>query len=164
MMAALIEGYKPKTVSIPKLVLHMKREKLVKVPRGFLAHSADAACVAEHLIGRSPDEQLIALMLDGRSNLTGYSLIAKGGFHGMAIRPSDVLRHVLTSQASAFILAHNHPSGDSTPSEQDKVFTDHVIEASNTVGVPCVDHVIVTRTGRFDSVTNERNAVFSNPE
>jgi DNA repair protein RadC len=57
----------------------------------------------------------------------------------------DVLRSALREAASAFILVHNHPSGDPTPSPEDVTFTSAVAAAATVVGTPLVDHVIIAR-------------------
>lgn len=69
----------------------------------------------------------------------------------MGIRPSDVLRIALRLAASAFVLVHNHPSGDATPSAEDVAFTARISQAADVVGLPLVDHVVVARGG-FASV------------
>jgi DNA repair protein RadC len=51
----------------------------------------------------------------------------------------------LREAASAFLLVHNHPSGDPTPSDEDKVFTQAVASAATWVGTPLLDHVIIAR-------------------
>jgi DNA repair protein RadC len=75
--------------------------------------------------------------------------VARGGLHGCGLLPADVLRPVLRSATSAFILVHNHPSGDPTPSRDDVLMTRALQQACLTVGVTLVDHVIVSRSGSY---------------
>jgi DNA repair protein RadC len=72
--------------------------------------------------------------------------VASGGLHGLHVTMRDPLRIALREGASAFVLVHNHPSGDPSPSEQDVAFSKSVLEASIVVGAPMLDHVIVGRT------------------
>lgn len=72
----------------------------------------------------------------------------------MGVRPADPLRYALRAAASGFVLVHNHPSGDPTPSVEDVSFTRRVAAAAAVVGVPLLDHVVVTREG-FSSVPFE---------
>jgi DNA repair protein RadC len=90
-------------------------------------------------------EELWVLALDGRNGLRAARLVASGGLHGLHIGVRDVLRIALKEAASAFILVHNHPSGDPTPSDEDVAFTQKVTEAAAVVGTPLVDHVIIAR-------------------
>jgi DNA repair protein RadC len=92
-------------------------------------------------------EVMLAVALDGRSHFIAEIEIATGGAHGLAVRPRDVLRPVLRTGASAFILIHNHPSGDPTPSEQDIHMTRMVVDCASAVGLPMVDHVIIAGRG-----------------
>jgi DNA repair protein RadC len=69
----------------------------------------------------------------------------------MGVRAADPLRLALRAAASGFVLVHNHPSGDPTPSAEDVTFTRRVADAASVVGVPLLDHVVVAREG-FASV------------
>jgi DNA repair protein RadC len=90
-------------------------------------------------------EELWVLALDGRNGLRAARLVASGGLHGLHIGVRDVLRIALKEAASAFILVHNHPSGDPAPSDEDLAFTKKVTEAATVIGTPLVDHVIIAR-------------------
>jgi DNA repair protein RadC len=90
-------------------------------------------------------EELWALALDGRHGLRAARKIASGGIHGMHVAPRDALRVALREAASAFVLVHNHPSGDPAASQEDVAFTRAVTEAARVVGTPLLDHVIVAR-------------------
>lgn len=63
----------------------------------------------------------------------------------MSVRAADVLCTALRTGASGIVLVHNHPSGDPTPSLEDRTFTTRVARACSAVGLPLLDHVVVTR-------------------
>ncbi|MGO8998023.1 MAG: JAB domain-containing protein [Polyangiaceae bacterium] len=92
-------------------------------------------------------EELWALILDGHQGLRAARRVASGGLHGLHIGARDPLRFVLRDGGSAFVLVHNHPSGDPAPSPEDVRFTEEVARAADIVGVPLLDHVIVARGG-----------------
>ncbi len=92
-------------------------------------------------------EELWVLALDGRNGLRAARLVASGGLHGLSVALGDPVRVALRAGGSAFVLVHNHPSGDPTPSEEDERFTTRVAEAARIVGIPLLDHVIVARGG-----------------
>jgi len=92
-------------------------------------------------------EELWLLALDGKNQLRASKRVAQGGLHGLHVATRDPLRFALREAASAFILVHNHPSGDPTPSEEDMVFTHRIAVAGRVVGAPLLDHVIVAREG-----------------
>jgi DNA repair protein RadC len=114
-----------------------------------------SASVHELLRGRLaalPNEVLVVVLLNGRNQVTGMVEVARGGIHGCAVSARDVLRVVVASGASKFVLAHNHPSGDPTPSKEDIVITRAVARAAAIVGTPLVDHVIVGSWERYSSL------------
>ncbi len=92
-------------------------------------------------------EELWVLALDGHNGLRAARRIAAGGLHGLVISPRDPLRVALREGASAFILVHNHPSGDPTPSPEDVAFTEKIAVAAAVVATPLLDHVVVARNG-----------------
>lgn len=108
-------------------------------------NSEDAASWAIPRIGPLPHEELWMLALDGRARLRAVRLVAKGGLHGVGLRAADPIRFALRADATSFILIHNHPSGDVTPSKEDIAFTSAIARAAAVVGVPLLDHLVVTR-------------------
>jgi DNA repair protein RadC len=90
-------------------------------------------------------EELWVLALDGRHGLRAARRAASGGIHGLHVGVRDVLRLALREAASAFVLVHNHPSGDPQPSDEDMAFTKAVLEGAAAVGTPLLDHVIIAR-------------------
>jgi DNA repair protein RadC len=90
-------------------------------------------------------EELWMLALDGHHGIRATRRVASGGIHGLHVSARDPLRLALREAASAFILVHNHPSGDPDPSPEDIAFTQALAEASVFVGTPLVDHVIIAR-------------------
>jgi len=92
-------------------------------------------------------EEVWLLCLDGKNALRSARCIARGGLHGCALRPSDVLRPALQDAATGIVLVHNHPSGDPTPSLADIEMTRALVEACQVLGLYLLDHVIVARSG-----------------
>jgi DNA repair protein RadC len=89
-------------------------------------------------------EELWILALDGRHGLRAARRVASGGIHGLHVTARDPLRIALRAAASAFVLVHNHPSGDPTPSDEDLAFTRAVVEGAAAIGTPMLDHVVST--------------------
>jgi DNA repair protein RadC len=97
-------------------------------------------------LGALDHEELWLLALDGQNRLRAARRVASGGLHAMSVSPRDPLRVALREGASAFVLVHNHPSGDPSPSREDVTFTSHVAGAAEVVATPLLDHVVVTRS------------------
>lgn len=92
-------------------------------------------------------EELWMLAVDGHNALRAARCVARGGLHGMYVAARDPLRAALREGASSFILVHNHPSGDPTPSKEDISFTASVAAAADVISTPLLDHVVVARNG-----------------
>lgn len=108
-----------------------------------IAAPVDVLAHLPPLLATDETESLYALALDAANNLIDVVLIAKGGASETAARPRDVLTPLVRRSASGFILAHNHPSGGTAPSEEDIAFTNRMAFAGAVVGVPLIDHVLV---------------------
>jgi DNA repair protein RadC len=101
------------------------------------------------MLGLTDREHFAALFLDGHHHVTGANVIAVGGQHHIGtIEPRTVFRAAISACASGVILGHNHPSGDPTPSPEDIATTRALMAAGRVLGIPVVDHIIVTRDSR----------------
>jgi DNA repair protein RadC len=89
-------------------------------------------------------EEVWALLLDARHRLLGVERVVAGSLNSARLLPRDVLTPALRAGAAAFILAHNHPSGETTPSRADRLVTSALRDAARLVGLPLLDHLIVT--------------------
>lgn len=94
-----------------------------------------------------PKEQLRGLYLDTHNRIIHQEVISIGTINSNIVHPREVFRPALEYNAAAVILAHNHPSGVSTPSLSDTQITKQVIEAGKIVGIHLLDHVIITKDG-----------------
>ena len=101
-----------------------------------------------------PKEHLRGLYLDSHYQLIHDEVISIGSLTSNIIHPREVFRPALEYSASAVILAHNHPSGISKPSDADVVITRQIVEAGKILGIGLLDHVIVAK-GKFESVPVE---------
>ena len=99
----------------------------------------------------SPRECFIVLYLNTRNQPVGCEKVAVGGLNVAALQPREVFAPALTLGAAAVILAHNHPSGDPTPSPEDLAVTRHLQEAGRLLGVEVLDHLVVCAE-RFKSL------------
>ncbi len=109
--------------------------------------SSDAVPLIQKIIGSSVTEYFVVISVDVRSRPIAWTTIGIGTVTFCPVSPADVLRFVLLSTGVAFILAHNHPSGDPTPSNDDVALTSRIVEGARILGLKCLDHIIVTENG-----------------
>jgi DNA repair protein RadC len=93
--------------------------------------------------GRLDHEVVLGFALSNAYRVKAIIVLALGGVSGAALFPRDVFVPVLRHGAAALALAHNHPSGDATPSREDIVFTNALCRSAALLGVPLVDHLVV---------------------
>ena len=96
-------------------------------------------------------EHMVVFVLNTRYQLKGWSLVSMGSLNESMAHPREILRPVLVAAGFAFIIAHNHPSGDSSPSESDRSVTKRLHEAGTLLMLRMLDHVIVGGPGRHFS-------------
>jgi len=88
-------------------------------------------------------EQLQIILLNTRKKLIRIEQLSQGTLDSILVHPREVFKSAITANAAAVVLAHNHPSGDPTPSEQDIKVTRDLIRAGQLLKIEVVDHVIL---------------------
>lgn len=88
-------------------------------------------------------EQLYAMFLDTKNGLIKDIMISKGTVNASIASPREIFIEALKHRAVGIILAHNHPSGDPTPSREDCLLTKRVKEAGSLIGIQLLDHVVI---------------------
>jgi DNA repair protein RadC len=134
--------------------LELGRRTLMRVPVPTvpLRHGKAVAAHLRWSLASLDHEEMWVLSLDGRNLLRGTRRVAQGGVHRLSVAPRDILAAAIADGASTFVLAHNHPSGDPTPSADDITMTRVTAAAGDVMGVPMVDHVILARDGSYRSM------------
>ncbi len=91
-------------------------------------------------------EELWCLALGPGLKLISVQMIFRGTVDACTAHPRDIFRFACMANASQLIIAHNHPSGDRTPSRQDLEFTQRVITVGWHIEIPIIDHLILTKS------------------
>jgi DNA repair protein RadC len=123
------------------------------------------ADVFRHFHARLRDasrERFLALLLDGRHRVIREVEISRGTLTASLVHPREVFRPALRDGAAALVVVHNHPSGDPTPSAEDRQVTDRLARAGELLGVRLLDHVVVAEHG-YRSLREEGGAGGSPP-
>ena len=96
-------------------------------------------------IGKRKQEHVVALFLNSRFEVISKKTICIGTLDGVNVLPRDIIIPALEFNASSVVLAHNHPSGDSTPSGEDIEITRRINSALELVGLTLLDHIVVAK-------------------
>jgi len=92
-------------------------------------------------------ERFLVVLLDGRHRMMREVVISQGTLTASLVHPREVFRPALREAAAAVVLVHNHPSGDPTPSTEDREITARLADAGSLLGVPVLDHVVIAERG-----------------
>jgi DNA repair protein RadC len=92
-------------------------------------------------------EHVVALYLNSRFELIEKKTIRIGGVDNSQLLPRDVITYALDNNASYVVMAHNHPSGDCSPSQEDMLLTQRLSEAMNLMGITLLEHIVIARNG-----------------
>ncbi|MGB0993379.1 MAG: RadC family protein [Akkermansiaceae bacterium] len=117
-------------------------ERMRRTPMNSVQAIYDA--VAPRL-AHERQEHLLIILLDSKLRALRTIELSEGNSNTVLCEPRDVLHHVIINRAAAFIVVHNHPSGDPTPSRSDNGLTRQLKEASVIMRIRFVDHVIIGR-------------------
>ena len=120
----------------------------------------DAARVLGPLVRGLDVEVALVMPLDARHRPIGIVEVARGGSNVVHIAAREVFRVAIYAGASALVFTHNHPAGDVTPSHDDALLTSKLKEAGTLVGVPMLDHVILSDS-RWYSFTEGCSGVWA---
>ena len=107
------------------------------------------AAFAPHMEALSVEEFHVAI-LDSQHHLERDVLVTRGILDSSLVHPREVFREAIAERAASIILVHNHPSGDPTPSAEDRMVTSQLVAAGTLLGIPVRDHVVIGR-GRYVS-------------
>ena len=121
--------YQTRTISSPKDAYEMIKEQLEGLDR----------------------EQFIIACLNTKNEPTNISVVAVGILNKAIVHPREVFKTAILSNAASIMAFHNHPSGETTPSQQDIQLTNRLYEAGELLGIKLLDHLIIG-DGTFTSL------------
>ncbi len=169
--AALLEACGPRLAHLARrplaeLARIVGRSGAARIAAGLeLGRRVQEEGLGEHFRIRSPSdvyrllaprmatlvqEEFHVIALDSQSAVLRDALITRGILNSSLVHPREVFRQAIAEAAAGVILAHNHPSGDPTPSADDRAVTRQLVEAGRLLDLPVYDHVVIG-DGRYAS-------------
>ena len=94
-------------------------------------------------LSKLAEECFCMLSLDVKKKLIGAHIISKGNLNSSLVHPREVFKYAILDNAASIVVAHNHPSGDPTPSSDDREVTKRLVEAGEIIGIELVDHIVI---------------------
>ena len=125
-----------------EFINRIEYQKIEKTPID-MSRSSSVHKFLKSKIGYDSKETFILLFLDVKNKLIAHQVVRKGFIDSVAIAARDIIENGIQHNASGVIIAHNHPSGDATPSEADLRLTGQICHALRYTGITLLDHIIV---------------------
>jgi len=128
-----------------KAALETGRRLLAAEPaqRPQVKSPADAANLLMADMSNLEQEHLRVILLDTKNQVRGIPTIYQGNVNTSLVRVAELFREAIRANCPAMIVAHNHPSGDPTPSPEDVLITERIVEAGRLLDVEVLDHLVI---------------------
>lgn len=123
-----------------------KRRYRGKPPKPVRGPDDVVALIGKRLRGEDR-EHFLVLLLNARHECLAVETVSIGSLNASIVHPREVFRPAVLASAASIIVAHNHPSGDPEPSEEDLSITRRLTQVGELLGIGLLDHVIVARRG-----------------
>ena len=131
--------------AVPRYRVTLVREGRATAPSLPLLTSVAAAAILRPCFAGLDREQFLVCGLDAKHAIIGVNIVSIGSLTLAIVHPREVFKPLILMNASAWICAHNHPSGgDVTPSPEDRVLTSRLKQGADLLGITLLDHLILT--------------------
>lgn len=109
-----------------------------------IAEPSDIAQFVRSILTDNSREHFVAMFLDAMNQVTAYSIVSIGSANHAIVTPREVFQRAIVAGAISIVIAHNHPSGSTLPSNEDRMVTKRLSESGSLLGIKLLDHVIVS--------------------
>lgn len=140
-----VKGLGPAKATQLKAAFELGRRLLVAAPheRPVVKSPADAAQLLMLEMGLLEQEHLRVVIMDTRNHVLKIHNVYVGSLNTAVVRVGELFREAIRLNAAAIIIAHNHPSGDPTPSPEDVHITRQIVEAGKLLNIDVLDHLVI---------------------
>jgi DNA repair protein RadC len=121
-----------------------------------VARSQDLSPLLQEYFKDHDREEMLAVLLDAKHKIIGLHTVSIGSMSSSIVHPRETFKAAIVGSAAAIILAHNHPSGDPTPSQEDRQLSARLKECGTLLGIPVLDHLVIGDGGRYASFADRR--------
>lgn len=146
-----LKGVGSMSASLIRLVKEMYRTYLAqKMKERDVLSSPDAVLDFVRLtLSGLKHETFMVIYINVKNEVIDHTFLQEGAVDNVAVYPRRIIESALSHHASAVILVHNHPSGNPSPSNEDKELTREIAQAASTLDIRVLDHIIVGKDGYF---------------
>ena len=127
-------------------VIYELVQRINKQPRDnryIISSPEDAYDILKDNLRYEMQENVVVLLLDSKNQVIGKKILTKGTMDSSLVTPREVFKAAIDAKAMSIIVAHNHPSGDPKPSNEDIAITKRLQKSGDILGVTVLDHIII---------------------
>jgi DNA repair protein RadC len=134
--------------------LSRRLETFVEEPKRKIASPKDVYALIYPKMREQKKEKFITLYLDTKNQILREEVVSIGSLNASIVHPREVFKSALMESSASVIMIHNHPSGDPSPSREDIMVTEKLVEGGKLLGIDVLDHIIIG-DGRYISLKDE---------
>ena len=135
--------------------IKMVREGSTKYENRKIETPFDAYVLLKNFLEDSDREELLVVCLDTKNQPINICTVSVGTLNSSLVHPREVFKTAILSNSNQIMLAHNHPSGISAPSNEDKAMTSRIKDAGVILGIELIDHIIIGSNEYFSFKENK---------
>jgi len=139
----------------PIVNIRMVREGRIQYGPRSIESAQDAVEIFTQLMEDADRESVWLACLNAKNKIIAFNCVSVGHLTGSLMHPREVFKAAILANASAIIIAHNHPSGDPAPSREDATMTRRLADAGELLSIRVLDHIIIGADGAFYSFKTE---------
>ena len=140
---AAVPGVGPARAVRVHAALQLSQRAKVRPDSSRLDHPAALAAFIRPHLAPEPVESFWVVCLDSRLHAQSCQMLSRGSKRCTVVDPAEVFRSAILLRSNAIAVAHNHPSGDPTPSQEDHALTRRLVQCGRLLGIPLLDHMVI---------------------
>lgn len=141
------EGIETREKKINIVSLRMVKEPSLMEQYPKITSPSDVISMLQELIGNSDREHFGVICMDTKNQPTYINIVSIGTLNSSLVHPREVFKAAIISNSASIIVFHNHPSGNTSPSDTDIEMTKRLMEVGSLIGIELLDHIIVSDLG-----------------
>lgn len=134
--------------------LARRLETFVEEPKRKICSPKDVYALMYPKMREQKKEKFVVLYLDTKNQVLKEDVVSIGSLNASIVHPREVFKGALELSSASLIMIHNHPSGDPSPSREDIMVTEKLVEGGKLLGIDVLDHIIIG-DGRYVSLKDE---------
>jgi len=128
---------------VPEYKVMLVRDNRIETKTKFINSPDDVSKIIQSYLNGADREHFVIMLLNRKNGIIGINTVSVGDLSSSIVHPREVFKPAIVAGAASIIICHNHPSGDPTPSSQDRLVTKRIKEAGDILGIEVLDHIII---------------------